>query len=572
MLITLQQHLSPEQQHELQEVVRNATNILSQPLDHAFTDHTIAHKRRIHDHLDILLCDWAVREISQEPRRARAEIFILLCAVYLHDIGMQFIHFEHCPSLLDAFRETGLPQTPTKEVLEFTRKHHHLITYDWLTQVNLPTGRDIFPQVGLRTHVELVARVAKAHNIWLTNRHSYEGYEELLAIAQEPEGAIRPAILAAFLRLGDLLDLDKRRIDIDKLLRFEIGDRSKAHWWRHHFTHTARLGGSVTSSGYRPLHVKFSIPESHRDDQAWLKPALYSATVEYVEAEQNRLAKWLVTAGIWIDLPSIEDCEIQYDITGKIRPMPNDIAEVFQDEWGRIRIHKKVGGDKLLEGLEKWGGSLDEKFRKTQVWFDGLMADIATNFSFQQLFEWYQDNSVELFEESPKFFHIIKQTLRERIKPWRDYPSMEPYELLLAALLYAGERPFNAQELVAISSTTQYVSKTAATEVLRIIWTKSIGEMNEWTAPSFIGDQVLGIPWAVTNLAHDVFVHDLALADTSLVQTFWATTNEELSGQIDSSLQNVRLSISDSSNALAVLDDATGLYPLPWLSDDILGI
>jgi hypothetical protein len=136
--------LNDTQRRELEEVRIAAEVILRHPLDHTFTDHTIAHPDRIRGHLDALLSGWAERELASQRDRTQAEIFILLAAVYLHDIGMQFQRFEHCPSLgehLPTLRgelalrgiKPGPPEHPfTRETLIFARKHHHLLTYDWV--------------------------------------------------------------------------------------------------------------------------------------------------------------------------------------------------------------------------------------------------------------------------------------------------------------------------------------------------------------------------------------------------------------------------------------------------------
>ncbi|KYF92652.1 hypothetical protein BE20_46915 [Sorangium cellulosum] len=338
--------LTDAQRREIEDVRSAAAHILAQPLDHTFTDHTIAHPDRILEHLDVLLSDWAEREVREDPDRTRAEIFILLAAVYLHDIGMQFQLFDQCPSveahlptLAEALRKDGHLREPgdhpfTPETLAFARKHHHLLTYDWITHANLRTHLELLPfeDTGLRSYVDHVARVAWSHNVWLTNEKSYEGYERELANAQEQEGEIRISLLAAFLRLGDLLDLDHRRVDVNRLRRFEIPPSSKAHWWRHHFIRTSRLDERRTDRGRR-LHLVFTVPRQHEEELAWIRPALCAATVAQVQEEQDRLRRWLAPVGVWIDLPPAEACQVKPDVSGRVLPMPADTVEVFRRTW-----------------------------------------------------------------------------------------------------------------------------------------------------------------------------------------------------------------------------------------------
>ncbi len=179
---------------------------------------------------------------------------------------MQFIRLEQCPSIIDKLTEAGMTRPVndqiTEGMLEFARKHHHIITYDWLTNVNLAGGRELFPRTELKTYIEAVACVARAHNIWLTNKRSYSNYERLVANAQERNGEIRVCLLSAFLRMGDMLDMDGRRVDIEKLKRYELSDESKAHWWRHHLTTTCRLD-DLRDSGGTPLRLTFTLLHQH---------------------------------------------------------------------------------------------------------------------------------------------------------------------------------------------------------------------------------------------------------------------------------------------------------------------
>ena len=83
---------------------------------------------------------------------------------------------------------TGNAKEPTmRETMEL----HH-------SNPGCASCHSLFEPIGLKSHVQHVARVSWAHNVWLTNDHSYKGYEHLLANAQEQEGEIRLSLLAAF--------------------------------------------------------------------------------------------------------------------------------------------------------------------------------------------------------------------------------------------------------------------------------------------------------------------------------------------------------------------------------------
>ena len=343
----LDDFLADTQRRELEDVRAAAELILRHPLDHTFTDHTVAHSERIRAHLNVLLGAWARKEIALQRERTQVEIFVLLAAVYLHDIGMQFQRFEHSPSLAEhlptlraELAQRGLQQGSlddpfTRESLVFARRHHHLVTYDWVMKANLRSNQSLLPfeTTGLRHHVEQVARVSWSHNVWLTNGQSYDGYRHLLVNAQEQEGEIRLGWLAAFLRLGDMLDMHQRRVtNIERLRSIEIPPVAKAHWWRHHLVRTWRLDDDATDRGRR-LHVVFGVPGEHMADLEWLKPALHSATVTELSAEQDRLKEWLAPAGVWIELPSVDECQVVEDVSGGVFAMASETVEAFRHLW-----------------------------------------------------------------------------------------------------------------------------------------------------------------------------------------------------------------------------------------------
>jgi HD-GYP domain-containing protein (c-di-GMP phosphodiesterase class II) len=72
----------PGMPERTERVCRKAEAIWKKPLLRQYTDHTITHSRRIIAILD-KLCALLVNPLTDD------ETYVLLCAAFLHDIGMQ---------------------------------------------------------------------------------------------------------------------------------------------------------------------------------------------------------------------------------------------------------------------------------------------------------------------------------------------------------------------------------------------------------------------------------------------------------------------------------------------------
>ena len=325
-------YLSREDLLAFESLKVSAGKILGRPIDLAYTDHTIAHKEIVHGHLDSFLGPWLARRAQKKNGDALVgtEAIVLLSATYLHDIGMQIARpdvLASLPSLPDdAKREAAsLPaDNITEDHRKFARKYHHLIVYDWIRR-----SRGDIPELDGRR--DMVAKVARGHNIWLTDSNSYENFKKAVEATLEPQGTIRTDLLAVFLRLADILDQDKRRVDIKAANRLPVSPASKVHWWRHHYVN-ACLIEEHTDTSFQ-MKVAFRLPDAHAGEKGWLLPALYESTVGEIRAEVGRLQQWLEDAEIYIKIPKLTDCALYS--SSDATPMPPEVLKAFRDEWDR---------------------------------------------------------------------------------------------------------------------------------------------------------------------------------------------------------------------------------------------
>ncbi len=386
--MALTEFLLDVDRRRLDKVIDTATDILSRPVDLAYTDHTIKHKQVVRSHLDSFVVPWVKDRLNRgdRPDRISTELLVLLSATYLHDIGMQMVKPEvlaSLPSLTDAEREEARRLPPgeiTEAHRQISRRLHHKIAHDWIASPHCK--RESFPSLSGVDGVRLmVAKVVWAHNIWLNDPEAYGDYKNVVAPSHQPEGDIRVHWLSAFLRLADILDQDKRRVDLEAAKRLPVPPVSMVHWWRHHYVNACRLGRR-DDDGF-PLTVAFRLPDDYKSEREWLVPALHSATVGCIEAEQARMREWLGPNGIHIRIPDVTDCHVEIDPDAVA--MPPEVMAEFRKTWPqaaaaarRADLHNAAEDDTLTaKGFEDAyavlvaGREIDEYLRNVRARLDG---------------------------------------------------------------------------------------------------------------------------------------------------------------------------------------------------------
>lgn len=207
----------------------HVTKIWNPPLLQHYTRHGIDHSQRIIDRLGDLLQEH--NDLLNDQER-----FILLAAIYLHDIGMQ--------SPIDA----GLPEKEqyTLKDSEIVREKHSETSASIIRKGKLPLGLDL-----CRDYSDFIAILSEYHrklNINDLTMRSIAGKD------------IRLNLLAALLRLGDELDLDFRRVDINILKMRQIPVESKFHWFSHYYIQSVQIKKGK-------IKLWFRFPEKYRKEK-----------------------------------------------------------------------------------------------------------------------------------------------------------------------------------------------------------------------------------------------------------------------------------------------------------------
>jgi hypothetical protein len=310
----------------IQVVYSKAKKYLEKPLHMHYTDHTIGHSERILGCINQLINNMA-KPLNDEEK------FIIVCAVLLHDIGMQ------APKqyLSDISSEYPL----SKEALEKLRDVHHTLSKqiikDSVTKSDgLKFGFELFEST--KRMVNCIAIVAEHHRRL-----------DIKEIQDDNIGGIdiRLKFLCSLIRLCDCLDVDFNRVDMERLKLYDIAPKSKFFWYCHHYISTCKIEN---------LKIQLKFEFSENDEQ---KNDFITTMVNHVKQEIEEHIKQV--------FDSLDDwgvrmvSEVRYDIKyiSTAEEMPPDLLDYIQVLLLELEKKGHTNSDAFGEIDFYWGGDRD---------------------------------------------------------------------------------------------------------------------------------------------------------------------------------------------------------------------
>ena len=266
---TLIHTLDDGRRRAVENVRAAAVRVWARPLHRYYTDHTVAHSERVSGLLDGLTAGM----MATDRRLSPAEVFILLAAAYLHDVGMQDERFAG-----------GDPAKDSGQRLEAIRAVHHEVSAELIYRAVEEAGQAV--ALGLPDDpglVEGVALVAKGHRQVDLGAAEYDPFVH-------GDETVRLRLLAALLRFGDALDIDHRRVDLEMMRLLTLPVESQLHWWRCHYV----SGVSIVDETIR---VTYRLPQERPDYEGLIVPlvegevrAAHAALEEIFRADAVKVA------------------------------------------------------------------------------------------------------------------------------------------------------------------------------------------------------------------------------------------------------------------------------------------
>ncbi len=222
MAPSLRSSLTSEQRSLLVQIRETAKRIWDTALHQYYTNHDVRHSERIIDYLDGLTAGVQTTNKALSP----TEVFVLIAAAYLHDIGMQ-------------------DQTFAGGDLDRIRDQHHEKSAEMIASSFEDPASSLFvPLVQDPAIVESIALVSRGHRKVDLVEGCYDAY-------RHGSETLRLRLLAALLRFGDELDIDFRRVDIARMQLLRIPVDSQLHWWRCHYVSGVEITDELVRISYR---------------------------------------------------------------------------------------------------------------------------------------------------------------------------------------------------------------------------------------------------------------------------------------------------------------------------------
>ena len=275
------QSIDPDHLGYLGHIVGACGKLWEHPRHRHFTTHGLAHSGRI----VARLADW----LAANPKNALEpmEVFLLLGAAYLHDVGMQCV----APALLQAEQiSTSGEQmaSPDYAWLEKIRQKHAALGARMIRDACKPTQQREYPEFALDARSfapeeELMAVLSRHHGGPVSEVP--EKYRTT-GRCHEVAPPVRMMLLIHLLRIGDALDADARRLPRNFLELHpwdQIPPNDQFHVLKHFCT------ASIERHGMGLFTFHYVLPTDARDIKAALQEASEKCLREHVRDAQKLL-------------------------------------------------------------------------------------------------------------------------------------------------------------------------------------------------------------------------------------------------------------------------------------------
>jgi 8-oxo-dGTP diphosphatase len=291
----------------LTTIEKNAKAIHKDRFLYSFTDHGIEHSYRM-----INFCESFIINNGKSRFLNEYEKFILISAIYLHDIGIQMSKKECIYSFATDYGISIPYGSNSDDIASFIRSNHHLISSYWIQQ-NIKTNPSfVSAYVGDGTLGEIIALVIESHGLdfLVDNKYNlipcYKGVE------------IRINILCTLLSLADVADCDCRRIDPSKLSYVELPQISRLHWFKHYYVASVRLNE-------KSIHIQYRFPTGIPCD----KKSIY-----YMYFSHQTLHWFNYIKSKYLHI--YRDAGFSFDIEEDLSPITTELIRLSEDDFSFI--------------------------------------------------------------------------------------------------------------------------------------------------------------------------------------------------------------------------------------------
>lgn len=261
---------SPKLYDALEDVRKFSEGVWKDRLLTWFTNHNCEHSEEI-----IFLLGQILKPLDNRPEFLNEhELFVLLSAAYMHDIGMQSLKIEEFPI-----------EKLTEAQYDLIRKKHAEESFNIILKRATNIEQNDF-HLPATLHMEYVSPIA-----WVSKGHATDYFADVIRYVQETpfspmNRSIRTDLLTALLMIADELDLQSKRVDFSETAKFNLSPFSKVHWFKHHYVNSINVNGGTieitlmfpqNADGYKDL-IRELIEKKLSEQVVKVNPILASST------------------------------------------------------------------------------------------------------------------------------------------------------------------------------------------------------------------------------------------------------------------------------------------------------
>ncbi|NQE52860.1 hypothetical protein C5S29_04635, partial [ANME-1 cluster archaeon GoMg3.2] len=305
-----------------------------------YTLHGLDHSNSV-----IQILEKLIDGLNSEEKLNETEIFCLLSAAYLHDVGMLC---KYSDDDKNAARESELKKRPYS-VQDLIRDEHHI-----------RSGRYIIEHAeGLKLdhrEAEYIRLIVEGHRQIKLELDEYN--DQVIGLK-----SVRVRLLSALLRLADELDLLPERAPgtLYDILKNNMPDYSRIHWLKHYYTSGLLIETSESEKGRKRTSIVVHCQYPNEEVGRKITEVLISNPIEETLSEVRVI---LLDYGLRLSL------DYKIAINSALEKIPKDIYDKYLGQ--KLKISMELPRTKGFVGRKDELGDLLSSLDKNVIIIEGI--------------------------------------------------------------------------------------------------------------------------------------------------------------------------------------------------------
>lgn len=395
----------------LEQLKKECTDIWKTPLMTWFSNHDTEHSR------SVLIIIGKILESGLKPSLNIYELYVIIAASYVHDIGMQCLN------------QTGL--NPAGEMtphdFDLVRDRHAEISHELVMKQFSPQMYEREMNLTctiieeLRTHVALVAK-----------GHAGKHFDEVVKLYRQPKDndmgldnpvdgdgtIIRGDLLTALLLIGDELHLHHSRVcskESNDYRQIKLSKTSHMHWYKHHYVDSVSIERGI-------INIRIGYPDRMEN-----YVSLIIMELERKLSQQLKLVNQILTD---YDQRLVLRLKFEEKKNFRKHPIPDDIILAYCHKLEYFAVPLAIEEYKNVDVVRSSSRRSSSKYRMIGFDLDGtLLRGEGYKYSWKLVWDHIKLDNAKWFESKRKF-ELSSRTYQD-YKEWcnRDCETMKSHEI-----------------------------------------------------------------------------------------------------------------------------------------------